>query len=135
MLVRSTRTLRMLALAVLALVGLAPASRAQERDHVVPTAELRQKTGEAVDQRATNETAVRHLLDSGAGREALKSAGVDYQKVDKAIGQLNDDELQSVAERSRQAERDFAAGNFSDRDLIVVILVILAIILIIIAVR
>ena len=65
----------------------------------------------------------------------MKSANLDYQKVDKAVGQLSDEDLVKLAERSRQAQRDFAAGRISDRDLLWIILIALAIIVLAIALR
>ena len=81
-----------------------------------------------------NEAAVRHLLSSDAGRQALQSAHVEYQRIDKAIGQLNDEDLAKLAERSRQAENDFAAGFLSPKHLAELILVIVVIVVIIVLV-
>ena len=69
------------------------------------------------------------------GREALKSAGSDYQKIDQAISQVNDEDLARMAEQSREVQKDFAAGRFSDRDLIIILLVVVGLILVIVAVR
>jgi len=48
---------------------------------------------------------------------------------------LNDDELAQLSARSEQAQKDFAAGRISDRDLIIIMLAVVALILIIVAVR
>jgi hypothetical protein len=48
---------------------------------------------------------------------------------------LNDEDLAKLAERSRQAQRDFAAGRISDRDLLWIIVIALAIIVLAIALR
>jgi hypothetical protein len=55
--------------------------------------------------------------------------------VDQAIGQVSDEELARMAERSREVQKDFAAGRFSDRDLIIIMLVVVGLILVIVAVR
>jgi pyruvate/2-oxoglutarate dehydrogenase complex dihydrolipoamide acyltransferase (E2) component len=89
----------------------------------------------AAQTRQANEAAVREMLASEKGREALKSAGIDYQRVDQAIGQVNDEDLARMAERSREVQKDFAAGRFSDRDLIIILLVVVGLILVIVAVR
>ena len=83
---------------------------AQDKQHVVSLEELNRDAARPAQTRQANEAVVRELLSSEAGQEALKSAKVDYQRVDKAIGQLSDEDLAKVAERSRQAESDFAAG-------------------------
>jgi len=108
---------------------------AQDARHVVPSSELQRDAVQATQTRQANEQAVRSLLSSDAGQKALKSAGVDFQKVDKAVGQLNNEDLGKLAERSRQAQSDFAAGRISDRDLLWIILIIVAVLIIALAVR
>jgi hypothetical protein len=48
---------------------------------------------------------------------------------------LSDAELAQLASRAQKAQADFAAGDLSDRDLIIIILAVAALILIIVAVR
>jgi len=67
--------------------------------------------------RQSNEEAVRTLLSSDQAQKALKSANLDYQKVDKAVG-TGDEDLAKLAQRSRRnAQSDFAR-TISDRDLL-----------------
>jgi hypothetical protein len=54
--------------------------------------------------------------------------------VDKAIGQLSDEELAKLADRSRQAESDFAAGSISAKTLAYIIIAIVIIVVIIVVV-
>jgi hypothetical protein len=108
-------------------------ARAQEQEkqrHVVTLDELNKQTAQPAQTREANEDAIRHLLSSDAGQEALKSANVDYQRVDKAIGQLSDEELAKLADRSRQAESDFAAGFISAKTLAYIILAVVVIVVI-----
>jgi len=123
-------------LALAALLGLAgiPA-RAQDRQHVVSLGDLNKDAARPAQKRQANEEAVRTLLSTDAGQKALKSANLDYQKVDKAVSQLSDEDLAKLAERSRQAQRDFAAGRISDRDLLWIIVIALGIIVLAIALR
>jgi preprotein translocase subunit SecF len=109
--------------------------RAQEKDHAVSSGQLRKDVEKAAGTRQANEAAVREMFATDAGRETLKSAGIDYQKVDQAISQVNDEDLARMAERSRDVGKDFAAGRFTDRDLIIILLVAVGLVLIIIAVR
>jgi len=120
--------------ASLTFVGVIPAN-AQEKDHAVSPGQLRDDVQKSAATRQANEDAVREMFASQAGKEALKSAGMDYQKVDQAISQVNDEDLARMADRSREVQKDFAAGRMSDRDLIIILLVAVALILIIIAVR
>ena len=119
----------------LAVAGVPAQLRAQEaQTHVVSPDELRGDAANPAATRRANEEAVRHLLSSDAGQEAMKSAHVDYQKIDKAIGQLNDEELARLADRSRQAESDFAAGFISPKHLAELILVVVVVVAIIVLV-
>jgi hypothetical protein len=106
--------------------------RAQEKakQHVVTADELNQKMAQPANTRQANEDAVRHLLSSEEGQKALKSASVDYHRVDKAIGQLSDEEVAKLADRSRQAESDFAAGFLSPKTLAYIIIAIVIIVVI-----
>jgi hypothetical protein len=123
-------------LAIAALFGLAGIPvRAQDKQHVVSLGELNQDAARPAQRRQANEEAVRTLLSSDQAQKALKSANLDYQKVDKAVGQLSDEDLAKLAERSRQAQKDFAAGRISDRDLLWIILIAIGIIVLALALR
>jgi hypothetical protein len=123
-------------LAIAALTGLAgiPA-RAQDKQHVVSLSDLNKDAARPAQTRQSNEEAVRTLLSSDQAQKALKSANLEYQKVDKAVGQLSDEDLAKLAERSRHAQDDFAAGRISDRDLLWIIVIALAIIVLAVALR
>jgi len=99
-----------------------------KQQHVVSLEELNKDAARPAQARQANEAVVRELLSSEAGQEALKSAKVDYQRVDKAIGQLSDEDLAKVAERSRHAESDFAAGGLKATLIIVIICIVILII-------
>ncbi|HEY2462202.1 MAG TPA: PA2779 family protein [Candidatus Acidoferrum sp.] len=121
-----------LGLAALTAFGVLPARLAAQQatpaQHVVSTDELNKDAARPADTRKANESAIRDLLSTEAGQKALQSAGVEYKRVDKAIGQLSDDDLAKIAQRSRDAQKDFAAGGISDRLLIVIILIVVLII-------
>jgi hypothetical protein len=110
-------------------------ARAQDQQHVVSLSELNKDAARPAETRQSNEEAVRTLLSSEQAKKALKSADLDYQKVDKAVGQLSDEDLAKLAERSRQAQSDFAAGRISDRDLLWIILIAIVIIVLALALR
>jgi CHASE3 domain sensor protein len=97
-------------------------------DHVVSLDELKSDAAKPAETRQANEAEVRHLLQTDAGQQALKQANVDYAKVDKAIGQLSDDDLATVAQKSRDADRDFAAGGLTHTLIIVIVLIVILII-------
>lgn len=115
--------------------GVWPArAQAPEKQHVVTPDELNRQTARPAETRQANEEAVRHVLSSDAGRQALKSVHADYQRVDKAIGQLSDEELAKLAERSRHTENDFAAGLISAKTLAYLILATVVIVVIVVLV-
>ena len=121
--------------ALLCLAGLPSRSQGQEKQHVVSLDELKKDAARPAETRQADESAVRNLLSSESGQKTLKSADLDLQKVDKAVSQLSDEDLAKLAERSRQAQKDFAAGTLSDRDLLWIILIIVAILIVALAVR
>jgi hypothetical protein len=116
--------------------GLPAKAQTQEKQqHVVTSEELSQQVARPAGTRQANEDAVRHLLSSDAGQNALKSANVEYERVDKAIGQLSDEEVAKLADRSRQAESDFAAGAISAKTLAYIILAVVVIVVIVVIAR
>ncbi len=120
--------------AALLLAGIAGRTSAQNRDtqaqHVVSPDELSQDAARPAQSRQADEDSVRELLKTGEGREALQRAKVDYQRVDKAMAQMSDEDLAKIGSRAREAKADFAAGAIGRTLLIVIILiVILAIVL------
>ena len=124
----------LLGLAALFVAAGVPA-RAQDKPHVISLGDLSKDAAHPAQTRQANEEAVRTLLSSDQGQKALKSAKIDYQKVDKVIGQLKDEDLARLADRSRQAQADFAAGRISDRDLLWIILIAIAIVVLAVALR
>jgi len=103
--------------------------QAQEQRHVVTLAELNKEGKRVAQTRQSDEEAVRGLLSSEQGQKALKSAHFDYERVDKAVGQLSDEELARLAQRARQAKADFAAGRISNTLIVVIIGVVAAVII------
>jgi hypothetical protein len=96
---------------------------AQDPQHVVSLDELNQASARPAETRQANEAAIRRVLSSEPAQNALKSAEIDYARVDKAVGQLSEEDVAKLAERSRQVENNFAAGRLSDRDLLVIVII------------
>ena len=103
--------------------------------HIVSPAELQKATLAATQARQDNIETIRQFLSSAKAQKALKTAGMNPQQVKQAVAGLSDQELAQLAARSSKAQADFAAGNLSDRDLIIILVAIAALILIIVAVR
>ena len=105
------------------------------QSHVVSPADLLREAIAASQARQHNLDSVQRLLSTPAAEKALKSAKMDTQQVKTAVSTLSDQELAQLAARADKAQADFAAGNLSERDLILIILGIAVLVLIIVAVR
>jgi len=112
--------------------------QAQSNQHVLSLQELSKDAARPAETRQANETALRQLFSSEQAQHALRSAGIDYGKVDKAVGQLSDADLSKLAERSRQAQNNFSAGragSLTDRDLLIIIIIAVLVIALIAILR
>ncbi len=105
------------------------------QSHVVSPSELQKQVVSASQLRQRNLETVRQFLSSPAAEKALKTARMDLTQVKNAVSTLSDAELSQLASRAQKAQDDFAAGDLSERDLLLIILGIAALILIIVAVR
>lgn len=115
--------------------GASQAALSQEKEHAVSTQDLRKEVQKASTERQANEAAIRELLSTEQGQKALKSTGADFTKVSQAVSQLSDEDAARMAAQSRAVQKDIAAGNLSDRDLLIIVVCIAALVLIIVAVR
>lgn len=134
----STWCVRSFVMALLLGVTLGPAVVQAQDKHVVSLDELSRDATRPAQTRQANEAALRQLFSSEQAQKALKSANIDYAKVDKAIGQVSDEDLAKLAERSRQVRSDFAAGragSLSDRDLLIIIIIAVLVIALIAVLR
>ena len=118
---------------VLCLFAVYPSFGAQ--DHVVSPAEMRKEAVAATSVRQQNVETVNRFLSSPQTKQALQSVHMNPTQVKTAVSKLSDEEVAQLASRADKAQADFAAGTFSDRDLIFIALAVLLVILIIVAVR
>jgi hypothetical protein len=103
--------------------------------HVVSPAELQAQVVAATQARQRNLDTVEEFLSSPEASKALDAASVDPQQVKTAVSSLSDAELAQLAARADQAQKDFAAGDLSEHDLLLLILGVAVLVLIIVAVR
>jgi hypothetical protein len=130
------QSVRVLTACVLAALFAMPQNLlAQAANHVIAPSDLQKMALQASQSRQRQVEKIREFFSSESAQKALRSAHVNPEQVKNAVSRLNDSELQQLASRVEKTQADFAAGNFSDRDLILVILAIAALILIIVAVR
>jgi len=128
------QSLRMAIAIVLVAFFIVPTD-ALAQSHVVSPADLQKQVTAASQVRQHNLETVQHFLATPTAEKAIKSANMDPQQVKTAVSTLNDQDLAQLAARSDKAQADFAAGNLTERDLVLIILAIAVIILIIVAVR
>jgi hypothetical protein len=105
------------------------------QNHVVPASDLQKDVAAASASREKEVAQLESFFSSPQAQRAMKSVHITYQQVDNAVQQLSSDDLARLSARSETAQKDFAAGNISDRDLLIIALGVLALILIIVAVR
>jgi hypothetical protein len=118
---------------LVALFAFPPNAGAQT--HVVSPADLQQAAVAATQVRQSQLDNVMQFLSSPQAQKALRSSHVDMARVQVAVSTLSDQELAQVSARVDKAKADFAAGNLTDRDLLIILLAIVALVLIIVAVR
>lgn len=103
--------------------------------HLVSPSDLQQETLAASQSRMGDLQAWQNFLSSPMAEKAMGSLHVDARQVASAISSLSDREVAQMAARANKAQADFAAGNITDHDLLIILVAILALILIIVAVR
>jgi hypothetical protein len=132
----SWHRLRIVAVAALATAFALPHHLpAQTSDHVVSPQDLNQATQDATRTRQQNVDTLRGFLSSPEATRAMESAHMNAHQVQNAVSGLSDRELAQLASRATRAHNDFAAGNMSDHDLLIILIAIAALILIIVAVH
>lgn len=110
-----------------------PSLRAQA--HIVSSTDLQQQLLAASQVRQKNLATVQLFLSTPTAEKAFRSLHTDAGKVSAAVASLSDEELTQLAARADKAQADFAAGNITDHDLLIILVAVLALILIIVAVR
>ena len=103
------------------------------QQHVVSPSDLHSAVMNASQARQAQEAKLEAFFSSSQARQALQSANIDYQVVQNGIHLLSNNELARLAARADQAQRDFAAGTMSNRDLLWIVIA-LAVLLIIVVV-
>ncbi len=121
--------------AVLSLLLVTPQDVLAQQNHVVKSSDLQKDVAAASEARQRNVAQLEGFLSSAEAQRALKSSHMNPEQVTTAVRQLGDDDLAQLSARSAKAQKEFAAGSLSDRDLLIIIVAVAALILIIVAVR
>jgi hypothetical protein len=130
----SRQSVRPLVALVLVTLFIVPISLAAQ-SHVVSPADLQRQAVATSQVRQHNLDAVQNFLSTPVAEKAMQSAKVDPQEVKTAVSTLSNEELAQLAAKADKAQADFAAGNLTERDLVLIILAVVVLVLIIVAVR
>jgi len=103
--------------------------------HLVSPSDLQRQLLAASQSRQNNLEIVQRFLSSATAERAMRSLHADARQVTGAMSFLSDQELAQMAARANKAQADFAAGNITDHDLLIILIAVLVLILIIVAVR
>ena len=87
------------------------------QEHVVSSADLRRDLVAAAQVRQDNQAKVVRFFSSDQAKKALQSAGLSYEKIQKAVPQLGDEELVRLASLTDKVQHDFAAGALSNQEI------------------
>ena len=105
------------------------------QNHLVSPADLQQQVISASQQRQHNIDTLQQFLSTPLAEKAMKDANINPRQVQSAIPALSDQDLAQLSARADKAQRDFAAGDLSQRDILLIILAVVVLVLIIVAVR
>jgi hypothetical protein len=129
-----SRSLQFLVVVFLSILLMIP-QNALAQNHVVSPSDIQKDVAAASASRDKEVAQLESFFSSPQAQRAMKLEHVTYQQVDQAVQQLSSDDLARLSARSEIAQKDFAAGTLSNRDLLIIIVAILALVLIIVAVR
>ena len=86
-------------------------------EHLVPSADLRQRLADREHTRAQYVEQLSEFFQSPAATQALAKTGMDAAQVSSAVASLDDDSLQDLASRATDAQHDVAAGALTNQQL------------------
>lgn len=108
---------------------------AQSSEHLVSPTELQKAVVDASQKRQQSLDTLNQFFSSEKVQQAMESAHQNPERVRRAVASLSDDELAQLASRANKAQADFAAGNITDHDLLIILVCIAALVLVIVAVH
>ncbi|MBO0910805.1 MAG: hypothetical protein J2P13_03340 [Acidobacteria bacterium] len=126
------QSIRAFAACLLATIFVVPQNLAAQV-HVVSPSELEKQALDKTHERQKNLEIVNRFFSSPTAEKAMSIVHTDPNQVKIGISRLSDQELARLAERAQKAQTDFAAGNVSDRDLLIIIVAALVLVVIILA--
>ena len=105
----------------------------QAEEHVVNSAELHRRIVEKQKTRRSNQKQVADFFSSAEVREALKATKTDYRMIEAASPFFSDEELEQLALRTQEIQRDLAAGALNNQQLTYIVIALATAIVVILA--
>jgi hypothetical protein len=110
-------------------------SQALQQDHIVSSQAMQKQLENSAAARQRNIDTLNTFLSSPTAQRAMQETHITPAQVKTAIPTLTDEELASLASRAADAQMKFAAGSFTDHDLLIIVVVVLIVIVIVLAVH
>jgi hypothetical protein len=104
-------------------------------DHVVSPMELRKAIVDASLARDNNLAAVHGFFSNKSVASALNSARMDPVRIERAVSQLNDEELARLASRTSRIQRDLSAGALNNQQLTYIVIALATAVIILVIVE
>ena len=104
-------------------------------DHIVPPQALQQRLESSAAARQREINTLTGFLSTPAAERAMKDARINPEQVRTAIPTLSDQELANLASRAADAQQKFAAGSFSNDQILILVLIIALVVVVIVAVH
>lgn len=104
------------------------------QEHVVSAADLHRDILAAAQAREGNQDKVLKFFSSDQAKKALQSANLPYERVQKAVSQLSDEELARLAARTEKVRKDFAAGALTNQQITYIIIALATALIVVIIV-
>ena len=101
------------------------------QDHLVSPQAMQKQMADSAAARQKNIEAVTNFLSSPVAESAMRDAHYNPQQVKNAVPSLSDQELASLAARSKDAQQKFAAGALTKPELALIVIAFVVLIVVI----
>ena len=128
-------TLRAIVPSALMLLASVPAdafAAAPAQEHLVSPQAMQNQLSDSAKERQKNIETVTGFLSSPVADRAMRDAHYNPEQVKSAVPSLSDQELASLATRSKDAQQNFAAGRLTRPELALIVIALVVLIVVII---
>lgn len=110
-------------------------AQAVQYDHLVSPQAMQQQLEATAVARQRDIDTLNNFLSSPTAERAMQNAHINPTQVKSAIPTLSNEELANLATRAADTQMKFAAGSFSNDQLLIIILIIALVIVVVAAVH